>query len=571
MGSKHVRDDDTVFGFLAGGDPYCVPFFIIDYYHTVNGVLAGKPMVLGSCDRCGSAGAWWARTPSGRALSFQNWGIVDGQLLWRDRETHTVWSHSLAIGLDGELAGAALKPVGPVLHTTFGEWRSRHERTLVLAAVDDHLHRDLRHGHGRLEVFERPGIGIHDHEEFLATLPRPWDERLPEQEMVLGVAGPIAVKAYPWRALKHAGNAVNDDVGGVSVVAWCDTAPDSSACCAFERRVDGRVVEFAARDGFFVDSETDSRWTLEGLCVAGSREGTRLSPVPSVFERWFSWSSSRPHSSIFSTPKTKPESSDWGVSTGPLTPVVDALRGLPNTIAVEEQIVRAAYPQGCHWGVVVVIDGHPFRCWAIFTEQDARDLCAWPREYGTRLPAIRSRQFVLEDACQDLWTDWTHTHLRRGPDVPWSPLLRDERVRDAFAAGCAVAGPQRGRVDAALIDVVDALERRGHPVDTATRLLLPPSAREPGCEIAAELCLGGDRMILYRYESDSDARAAALRFDHSLASETFVLRSTPLNMYRLRGMQMAMRPAERIAWSSHLEDDTFARDFRTAVREARSR
>jgi hypothetical protein len=569
--SNHVRDDDIVFGFLAGGDPYCVPFFIIDYYHTVNGVLAAGPIVLVSCDRCGSAGAWWARAPSGHALSFQNWGILEGQLLWRDRETHTIWSHALATGVDGELAGVSLKPVGPVLHTTFGEWRSRHGRTLVLTAADDHLHRDLRHGHGRLEVFERPGIGVHDHEQFLATISQPWDERLPEQEMVLGVAGLTAEKAYPWRALKHAGNVVNDDLGGLSIVAWCDTAPDSAACCAFERRVDGRVVEFAARDGFFTDVETDSRWTLEGLCVDGPSAGALLRTVPSVFERWFSWSSSHPQSTIFSTPRARPGSSGWGINTGPLTPVLDALRCLPNRIGVKEQIVRAAYPQGCQWGVAVVIDGHPFRCWAASTEQDARDLCAWPREYRIRLPAIRSGRFVLEDALQDLWTDWTHTYLRRGADVPWSPLLHDERVRDAFAAGSEAAGPHTGRVDAALIDVVDALERGGHPVDTATRLLLPPSAREPGCEIAAEIFVGDDRMILYRYESESSARVAALRFEHSLASETFVLRSTPLNMYRLRGMQMAMRPAERIAWSVHLRDETFVRDFHTAVREARSR
>jgi len=39
-----VRDDDYVLGFKVGGVAYCLPIYIIDYYHIINGEVEGTPV-----------------------------------------------------------------------------------------------------------------------------------------------------------------------------------------------------------------------------------------------------------------------------------------------------------------------------------------------------------------------------------------------------------------------------------------------------------------------------------------------------------------------------------------------
>jgi hypothetical protein len=43
-----MRDDDYVLGVSLGGDAYCMPQFIIDYYHTVNAQLGEHPAFFSS-------------------------------------------------------------------------------------------------------------------------------------------------------------------------------------------------------------------------------------------------------------------------------------------------------------------------------------------------------------------------------------------------------------------------------------------------------------------------------------------------------------------------------------------
>lgn len=39
-----IRDDDYVLGFEVEDRPYCVPLYIIDYYHVINGDAGGVPL-----------------------------------------------------------------------------------------------------------------------------------------------------------------------------------------------------------------------------------------------------------------------------------------------------------------------------------------------------------------------------------------------------------------------------------------------------------------------------------------------------------------------------------------------
>jgi hypothetical protein len=566
--ASQVRDDDLVFGVVTEDGAHCLPFYVVDYYHTVNTTFGDLPVVLVSCDRCGTAGAWIARAPDGRQLVFRNWGILQAQLVWRDEATDSIWAHSEATAIHGELHGVTLDPLGVVLVQTFGEWRERYPDSLVLAEVThDRSHRDMRHGHGREEVFERPGIGLHEREHFFGSLTGAWDERRPEQEMVLGVCDPAGRAAYPWREVKHEGNVVHDDLGGVPIAVWCDPAPDGVACAAFDRRVEGQVLDFVVDDRTFVDGPTGSRWELDGRCVDGPLAGRRLAPLRSCFKRWFSWGASNPGVPVFTSPRRSSGDTGWGVDVGALAPLVDGLRGTGADVVLREEVVRAALPQGCSRGVLLEVDGDPAWLWECATRDHARDLAALRRELLTLPHAIAHDRFVLEDACMDRWSEWTHTQLRPEAEIPWSRRLAHPATAEAFARAAAAMGPSRPPVGA-LTDVLVALADRGYGSDPERTRLLPPSARAVGCEAAAEVFLGADRLILSRWESAPLADAGAAADGHCLVEGPFVLRSTPVNMYRLRAMEMIVRGERNTRWSPLLDDEAFLAGLRDAVRLA---
>ncbi|MGB8274093.1 MAG: DUF3179 domain-containing (seleno)protein, partial [Alphaproteobacteria bacterium] len=123
--------------------------------------------------------------------------------------------------------------------------------------------------------------------------------------------------AYPTEPLKQA-RVVNDKVGGAQVAVFCDGGP----CQVFSRRLDGRVLTFAAdrsraAGAVAVDEETGSLWDLRGRSVAGPLRGRALEPIAhasSVF--WFAWSAFHPAARV-RRPEPAPDSAP---ETGQKTP-----------------------------------------------------------------------------------------------------------------------------------------------------------------------------------------------------------------------------------------------------------
>jgi len=60
----------------------------------------------------------------------------------------------------------------------------------------------------------------------------------------------------------------------------------------------GRVLEFAFRDGRWVDSVTGSEWNILGEAVAGPLKGRRLGAMVSGIHFAFAWLAFNPDSDI---------------------------------------------------------------------------------------------------------------------------------------------------------------------------------------------------------------------------------------------------------------------------------
>src|SRR5262249_6175755 len=195
-------------------------------------------------------------------------------------------SGSVVLQLDGgfvtgPLLGTTLQ-TGPLLDTTWREWKKLHPETLVMSPDTN------------FTKFYSPKAKPEPrgYDRFPAPFFRPsmtrTDKRLPFFEKVLGVAvktstdGQMLRRAYPLQAIKDNGGFVNDSLGTTAVAIFLE--PDSMTASAFSRELEGRTLAFQSRKGpegepAIFDQQTGTRWDIEGRGQAGPLTGKSLSPV----------------------------------------------------------------------------------------------------------------------------------------------------------------------------------------------------------------------------------------------------------------------------------------------------
>ena len=163
-------------------------------------------------------------------------------------------------------------PRRSVVTTTWGEWRSRHPETTVLA-LDTGFRRDYGEGVAYQEYFAT--------DELMFNTARTSD-RLPNKAEVLGLvfsdAQPLAISAS--YAAEHP--LIHESVGEQSIVVLTDSS--------------GAIRAYAADNVTFKDwdqesslSDSEGRtWTLEESKLVRD-DGVTLSRLPSHNAFWFGW------------------------------------------------------------------------------------------------------------------------------------------------------------------------------------------------------------------------------------------------------------------------------------------
>lgn len=214
-------------------------------------------------------------------------------LVMKDRETGTLWSHHSMKAIAGPLLGAEL-PMHASLLTTWGRWRQLHPDSLILDKSDTWVSGPQQNMWERYfkdsEMNGQLGLGNPD-------------PRLGGKEVVLTVRLGGESTAYPLARLEQ-NPVVNDVVGGRPLLAVCDR--DDRTTAVWSREVDGRVLEFegpvAGKDGSMGvrDRQTGSLWNaFTGQASGGPLAGRRLQQVPAVTGFWFAWATHYPGTRIW--------------------------------------------------------------------------------------------------------------------------------------------------------------------------------------------------------------------------------------------------------------------------------
>lgn len=247
-------------------------------------------------------------------MRFDFYGLYNGVLTMIDQDTRSVWLQVDGRAVKGPSLGAVLKR-GPLLDTTWGEWKKLHPDTLVMAP--EPRYRDIYEPNGTLV------------ERGFTKFPAPYfrrslthrDHRLPMFDMVLAVSLPpdrtspldsdapnsiskarTLYRAYPVKTFQGKSGVVNDTMGSVPIAVFFKA--NSATMTAVSRVVDGQTLTLEARKEphgriAFYDRETGTQWNIEGEAEKGPLAGKELRRLDSYMSEWYGWVAYFPQTSIY--------------------------------------------------------------------------------------------------------------------------------------------------------------------------------------------------------------------------------------------------------------------------------
>ena len=297
-----LDDQEPVLALSIAGEHRAYPVQILMWHEIVNDQLAGVPIAVTYCPLCNSALVFDRRLvgPDGgeRLVSFGTSGqLFNSDLLMYDRQTQSLWSQLIGLGVAGALTGVELDRY-PVQTVAFGDWREQNPDGQVLNRVTG-----VERNYGA-NPYER-----YDEEDRVPFLfDGEIDERLPPKRRVVGVATPDGSQAVAVdHDLLEQQGAVPFDLDGRALVAvmvpGAASALDSGdisegrqvgATAVLDPVVDGRPLTIEVDGSTLRDAQTGTTWTLAGEAVQGPLEGTVLDGVAHTDPFWFAWAAFYP-------------------------------------------------------------------------------------------------------------------------------------------------------------------------------------------------------------------------------------------------------------------------------------
>jgi hypothetical protein len=228
----------------------------------------------------------WKATVDGKQLRFHLAGINNQNFIMRDEETGSFWQQVSGEAVSGPLKGKKLEPI---LYddVSFAVWTRENPNGRVLVPDDSAPWKQFSENWEE-ETGKYPSIVKLEGEQ-------PFEPRT----IILGLKVNGRSKAYSLEKVRASAPIV-DELDGVPVLLL--VADDGRSVRAFDRTVDGKVLEFfATKDGEksrIVDSESQSVWDFAGTAVDGPLAGRRLRQLQLLEDYWFDWKSYNPETEV---------------------------------------------------------------------------------------------------------------------------------------------------------------------------------------------------------------------------------------------------------------------------------
>lgn len=124
------------------------------------------------------------------------------------------------------------------------------------------------------------------------------DDRLPMKAMVTGVEIDGLARTYSLEESRK-NPLIHDRLSNTDILIASGFGNDLIQ--VFDRRVGDMTLTFISdRDSTFADAQTKSKWTMQGICVAGQLKGQSLKLIPHYSKMfWYVWADYHPGAEVF--------------------------------------------------------------------------------------------------------------------------------------------------------------------------------------------------------------------------------------------------------------------------------
>lgn len=230
----------------------------------------------------------WQSVVNGQTLKFHLAGINNQNFIMRDEETGSWWQQVTGEAIQGKLKGQQLSPVASD-EVSFGIWKRENPGGRVLRPDE--------------KIAAQQKYESADWEKDVAKMPvniiTKLDATLPPRELIVGIALNGKTKAYPFSAIEKQ-NPIIDTIGETDIVILLGA--DGKSVRAFERKIDGKLLQFYARPDSreLIDTETGSAWDFSGRALSGALAGRQLKQIPVLKDYWFDWKTYNPETQLYS-------------------------------------------------------------------------------------------------------------------------------------------------------------------------------------------------------------------------------------------------------------------------------
>ena len=271
----YLEDDHIVFGLSVNGDARAYPKRILGWHEMFVDTVGGVPVAGVYCTLCGTVILYYTEHEGvNHSLGTSGFLYRSNKLMY-DRATQSLWSTMRGAPVVGPLAGKgiALKS-GPVVTTTWGEWRRRHPGTRVLSLDTGHR-RDYAEGAAYRDYYAT--------DELMFQVPV-LDTRLKNKDEVFTLLlpghpeAPLAISA----AFLAATPVHHDSIEGTALVVLTDPSGANRAYASED-------VTFARYDGDRrVEDGSGMIWTMDEHALT-AEDGRVLHRIPAQRAFWFGW------------------------------------------------------------------------------------------------------------------------------------------------------------------------------------------------------------------------------------------------------------------------------------------
>lgn len=277
--NTEITDETLVIGVRYEGETKAYPVDIMDWHEIVNDGGAATPFVVSYCPLTGSSVAWES-DPTSSDPTFGVSGLLyESNLILYDRATDSHWSQMLEESVEGLRLGD--RPPGiQLVETTMATWRSMYPDSKVMTR-NTGFTRDYN---------QTPYPGYSTNGDLIFNVSN-LDGRLHSKERVIGITTSTENKAYQIAGFGATSTAINDQVGGRSIVVFGNSA--ANIAVIFDRELsDGTILDFSPLDGqlpLILEDSEGNVWDVFGQAVSGPRTGTVLEKTRSYTAYWFAW------------------------------------------------------------------------------------------------------------------------------------------------------------------------------------------------------------------------------------------------------------------------------------------